>query len=191
MSKHIYSLKKLVSMNGRQEQQQTALKLACNFSSKNTFNLFLFLVLPAEEGFVCLKKKIKILVASLMSSTWGCMCFKKYVLVQLVWCCLVCLPGIVDILRLSLFLLVSWFLCFHCGWVEYIVKSFCFFVHFKCFFFNIVSAFVVLWIPYLHRVFYFEDLPNALCHSAVWLPVLPDLLHAFWSGCDLLLSDRL
>ena len=44
---------------------------------------------------------------------------------------------------------------------------------------DIVSDFVVLRIPYLHRVFYFEDLPNALCHSAVALPVLPDLLHAF------------
>ena len=55
MSKHIYSLKKLVSVNGRQEQQ-TALKLACNFSSKNTFHLFFFLVLLPEEAFVCLKK---------------------------------------------------------------------------------------------------------------------------------------
>lgn len=71
----------------------------------------------------------------------------------------------------------SSFLCFYCGWVHNVVKSFSYLSVLSVLVFNI-SDFVVLQSPSRYQVFYFENWPDAPCHFTVWLPVWLDLHYA-------------
>lgn len=52
-----------------------------------------------------------------------------------------------------------------------------------------ISRFLVPYIPSLYKAFNFESCLDALCSSAVRLPVSFNLLCADWCGCSLLPSE--